>query len=231
MLLQMSTSKNTAMKRFLFGSSMLFIAAALIFMGFKTSDQAMKSNAKSNEAGKKTIVFIRHAKSEWKYEFLHDFDRPLGERGVADAPFMGKVLKKKGIMPDLIIASPSVRTYTTAVTIARQIGYDPENIRLEQSMYRAPKSHYYAAISEVDDSLNTIFVVGHNPATSEIAEELTKKKFDNVVTTGLVAIEFRVDTWDECVAQKGKLLFYDFPKNHPERKEHKKKVKTTKPPK
>ena len=43
----------------------------------------------------KKLFLIRHAKSSWEDFNLDDFDRPLNNRGEKDAPFMGKLLKKK----------------------------------------------------------------------------------------------------------------------------------------
>ena len=41
----------------------------------------------------KNLILIRHAKSSWKHPELSDFERPLNNRGIRDAPFMGKRLK------------------------------------------------------------------------------------------------------------------------------------------
>ncbi|MEI9909506.1 MAG: histidine phosphatase family protein [Bacteroidota bacterium] len=43
----------------------------------------------------KTLILIRHAKSDWSTASLSDFDRPLNERGRKDAPEMAKRLLSK----------------------------------------------------------------------------------------------------------------------------------------
>ena len=58
----------------------------------------------------KKLFLIRHAKSDWSDNTLKDFDRGLNARGLKDAPFIGKFLKNKNIIPDLIISSPALRT-------------------------------------------------------------------------------------------------------------------------
>ena len=75
----------------------------------------------------KKLFLIRHAKSSWEDFNLDDFDRPLNNRGEKDAPFMGKLLKKKKPKPDLIISSPALRTKLTAQIMAKEIGYDEKN--------------------------------------------------------------------------------------------------------
>ena len=43
----------------------------------------------------KTIYLLRHAKSSWDDDSLSDFVRPLNERGLRTAPFMGEVMKRR----------------------------------------------------------------------------------------------------------------------------------------
>ena len=62
----------------------------------------------------KTLYLIRHAKSSWDDSTLTDFERPLNERGINDAPKMGKLLKEKNIIPELLISSPANRAISTA---------------------------------------------------------------------------------------------------------------------
>ena len=45
----------------------------------------------------KQLLIIRHAKSSWDLSGLNDFDRPLNDRGIKDAPTMAKRLLDKNI--------------------------------------------------------------------------------------------------------------------------------------
>jgi phosphohistidine phosphatase len=47
----------------------------------------------------KTLLLLRHAKSDWDDPSLRDFDRPLAARGKRDAPEIGKALRKRGPFP------------------------------------------------------------------------------------------------------------------------------------
>ena len=55
----------------------------------------------------KTLILVRHAKSDWSGDGLPDFDRPLNERGKKDAPAMAARLLDKKIPVDLFIANPA----------------------------------------------------------------------------------------------------------------------------
>ena len=57
----------------------------------------------------KTLILVRHAKSDWNDPFLSDFERTLNSRGMQDAPEMAKRFMNRGVMPELIITSPAVR--------------------------------------------------------------------------------------------------------------------------
>lgn len=63
----------------------------------------------------KHLTLIRHAKSSWGDASLRDFDRPLNERGLGDAPRIGAYLKQRGFpAADEIVSSPALRAKTTA---------------------------------------------------------------------------------------------------------------------
>ena len=68
----------------------------------------------------KTLLLMRHAKSSWKQKDLPDIERPLSSRGEKDAPMMGRMLKKKELIPDLIISSPAVRARQTVEEVAKK---------------------------------------------------------------------------------------------------------------
>ena len=66
----------------------------------------------------KNLYLIRHAKSSWDDPLQDDFDRPLNDRGMRDAPRMGKRLKEKDLHPDMILSSPANRALSTCMQIA-----------------------------------------------------------------------------------------------------------------
>ena len=60
----------------------------------------------------RTLVILRHAKAERPAE-LADADRPLTQRGHADAAAAGAWLAARGYRPDLVLCSPAKRTRQT----------------------------------------------------------------------------------------------------------------------
>jgi phosphohistidine phosphatase len=101
----------------------------------------------------KTVVFCRHAKSDWP-DGVADIDRPLKQRGVDDAQFLGNLLGEKSFQPDLIITSPANRARSTARLIARGISYT-EEIRVEPNVYYEGVGSMLELVKELDPSLNS----------------------------------------------------------------------------
>lgn len=165
-----------------------------------------------NDTNHLVLYLLRHAKSSDADPSLQDFDRPLNDRGFADAPKMGKFLKKSGIKVDLVVASPSVRTTQTIQLIAPELSYAPEAIQWDSTIYRCSSTVLLRAIKNVTNNHRSVLFVGHNPAITQVANELQKDTaFQEVPTCGIVAIQFDTKEWSKISASNGKLLFFERP--------------------
>lgn len=162
----------------------------------------------------KTLWLIRHAKSSWGYEGLADIDRPLNERGYADAHDMARRFKKSG-HSGLIVSSPAIRAVSTALIFARNLGSDPANMLLRQTLYESSTKLYRAVIAGLPDEFREALVFGHNPVIGETANLLAGTHIEALPTTGVIGITFETLTWKQAAETGGKLLLYDFPKNKP----------------
>jgi phosphohistidine phosphatase len=162
----------------------------------------------------KTLILIRHAKSSWENFNLSDFDRPLNDRGLRDAPRMGKRLKEKDLAPDLVISSPANRAHTTCTIISEAIGFPAERIQTEKAIYHADEDQLLAIVQQLPDFADQVMLYGHNPGFTDFANRLTESHIDNIPTCGIVACQLNVITWKDVKWGSGKILFYDFPKNN-----------------
>jgi phosphohistidine phosphatase len=159
----------------------------------------------------KKLFIIRHAKSSWKDESLTDFERPLNKRGEKNAPFMGKYLKQENIFPDLIISSKALRAKTTAEIISSNIGYPLEKIDFSKDIYLKSHSMIIEDIKNLDNKLNIIFLVGHNPDLNILAYNLVNL-IENIPTTGVVEIEFDTNSWKDISNKNSTLKRFVYPK-------------------
>jgi phosphohistidine phosphatase len=160
----------------------------------------------------KSIVFVRHAKSDWSIPGQKDFDRTLNQRGLLDAPRMGKKLMEMGISADYIIASPAERAKATAEFVAEQLQYDIDKIEWVENLYEASLRNVLQEINRLDDAFQTVLIFGHNPTFTHIAEYFTKEPIGNIPTCGMVCVDFDLDSWALISGQTGKMRFFIYPK-------------------
>lgn len=161
----------------------------------------------------KTLVLLRHSKSEEPYVRQKDVERELNGTGISDAIFRGQTLKDKKINFDLFLSSSAKRTIQTAHLVAEQVGYTIRNIQLRDELYLASTRVMLEEINTIDDKFETVLLIAHNPGTSYIAEYLCGENIGNFNTSGAACIEFETDSWQELSQHTGKLLWTDFSKS------------------
>ena len=162
----------------------------------------------------KTLYLVRHAKSSWKYPNLDDFERPLNKRGRKNAPFMGRILKKLKVAPDLVISSPANRAATTARIIADSIDYPLEKIHYNETIYASSEHELIQVIQQLDDAVNQAMLVSHNPAITGLANAIGDTTISNIPTCGVFCVNLNISSWATIGEQRGKLKFFEFPKKH-----------------
>ncbi len=162
----------------------------------------------------KTLVLIRHSKSDWSDPNLTDIERPLNKRGKRDAPFMASLIKEKGLVPDLILTSPAERALQTVKYFVEEFKLDKSKIVIREEIYSLGSLAIRKLISQMDDSHNVIFLFGHNPDLSTLANQLLDVFIENIPTTGIVCIDFDFESWKEILNNKGKLRFFEYPKKY-----------------
>ena len=162
----------------------------------------------------KTLYLVRHAKSSWKYSDLDDFERPLNKRGHKNAPFMGRVLKKLKVTPDLVISSPANRAAMTARIIAAAINYPLKDIRYSATLYELSKNTLTRIVKQIDDSVNKAMIVGHNPTINGLANYIGDQPVGNIPTCGVFCVVLDISSWEKISEHCGRLKFFEFPKKH-----------------
>lgn len=162
----------------------------------------------------KTLTLIRHAKSSWKDPTLRDFDRPLNKRGYRNAPFMGQLLNEKDVKFDRVYSSPARRAIDTAKYICTEIDYDLDRIETDLGLYHADVDDLIDFIGTLDDELNDVALVGHNPALTELTNLLSAEPIDNVPTSGIVFFKVDIEHWRDLGKEKTILSGFEFPKKY-----------------
>ncbi|MCU7550724.1 histidine phosphatase family protein [Chitinophagaceae bacterium LB-8] len=161
----------------------------------------------------KTLLLVRHAKSNWNDPGIDDIDRPLNDRGKADAPIMAKRLKNKGIKIDTFISSPAKRAQRTARFFAEEYGLDKKDIVIADKLYMATPSAFTEAIRDIKNKHDVAILFSHNPGITEFANTLSQVRIDDMPTCSIFAVTANTDTWADFEQSEKSFLFFDYPKN------------------
>lgn len=161
----------------------------------------------------KQLFLIRHAKSSWKEPYDSDFERSLNSRGEHDAPAMGLKLKSLGIAPDLVISSTAKRAKQTAKKICKSIGYDTDAIKWVEKLYHCSPVVFEEVLYELDNDINSVFIVAHNPGITSFANSLSADFFtDNMPTCAVVGAKFHLKQWTDFSIADKQVFLYEYPK-------------------
>ena len=152
----------------------------------------------------KRLLIVRHAKSSWKNGDLTDHERPLKKRGKNDAMKMGKLLKNKKIIPDLIICSTATRAKETAKILSASMKYK-NKITYTDTLYMAEPSDILSAIINCGKKDKTVMVIGHNPGLEALVQILTGK-VESLPTASIAYITLKINNWAEITKSENAKL-------------------------
>tara|TARA_B100001758_G_scaffold42443_1_gene33555 strand:+ start:3711 stop:4205 length:495 start_codon:yes stop_codon:yes gene_type:complete len=143
----------------------------------------------------KKLIIVRHCKSSWSDMSLSDFDRPLNNRGMNDGDLMsGKLLENLSSV-DLLLSSSSNRTVLTSKFFIDKININ--KIKYEDELYHADYKTIINKLKKVDNIINKLMVIGHNPGLTYLVNYFSNIRLNNLPTTGIVIFDFFIDNWKE----------------------------------
>lgn len=160
----------------------------------------------------KQLTLLRHAKSSRKDTSLADFDRPLSKRGREDAPRMGRWLRQREVAPDLLIASPALRTRVTAEVVLEALGLGDDRLLFREEVYEADLERLLEVVHVLDDTCDHVLLVGHNPGLTELWNYLSEGKAKKIPTCGAFSLTMMAASWREVGAGSGTPAFTATPK-------------------
>lgn len=168
----------------------------------------------------KTVLLLRHAKSDWSHKGLSDKERPLAKRGIKAAPKMGKYIAKHNLVPDLIVCSPARRAQQTCELAVSKMNALPRIVTNDALYDFSGEGAYLDAIRSAPDSASTVMLVGHNPTIYYLAQMLAGAGDLNLradmtakfPTAALAVIDFHVERWKNIEPSTGVLADYIKPR-------------------
>ncbi len=163
----------------------------------------------------RVLLLVRHGKSDWGSGVDGDFNRPLAERGRRDAPMMGRLLAKAGLIPDLILSSPAVRAAETTRLMAEAMeGKGSPRVDYVDDFYGCSVSEYVAGIRRVDAGVGVLMLVGHNPTMGEAVSEFASagRMSLDFPTCAVACLDVMAGDWAVFTAGGCSLRFLVVPK-------------------
>ena len=149
----------------------------------------------------RTLVLLRHAKAEHTTG-VADPDRRLTRRGHDDAAAAGAWLAAQGLRPDLVVCSPSRRTRETWRAVASGLGPDAADVPVsdDRRLYTLSRpDDLLPVVTETDDAVRVLLLIGHNPTLSELSELLDPAGGpDGGLRTAGIAVHTVPGGWAAC---------------------------------
>jgi phosphohistidine phosphatase len=169
----------------------------------------------------KRLLIFRHAKAG-PHDEKHDKERALIQRGRDDAALIGRVMRERGDVPDLVLCSSAKRTVETWQNAAPAFGGNPE-VRFLDALYDAPEKSLLRTICSVKEQSPVLLYIGHNPGLENLARMLVRKPTDaaekrrvavmrdKFPTSAVAVIDFDAEAWADIEPGGGTLVEFIAP--------------------
>jgi len=159
----------------------------------------------------KSLLLLRHGKSDWDAPHPTDHKRPLAERGRKGARRVGRFLARVGQPPDLVLSSSATRALDTA-RLASRSGRWRCRVETSDRLYEAASNEILAIVRAVEPEVSRLMVVGHEPTLSVLAGRLVGKARLRFPTAALARIDFEIDEWAAVAFGRGTLVWLVVPR-------------------
>jgi phosphohistidine phosphatase len=142
----------------------------------------------------KTLLVMRHAKSDWGSPLGDDHERPLADRGVKAARRMGCFLTDSGSVPQLVISSTAVRARTTAELAAEAGGWNCPIVTLAD-LYASDPDRVLGVVRGTEDEIERVLIAGHEPTWSTLVTWLIGGGRVRMPTAAVACLDLRHERW------------------------------------
>jgi len=159
----------------------------------------------------KTIILLRHGKSDWDVGQGEDHDRPLAKRGRKAAALMGAVLARVGQVPDRVLTSSAVRARET-VDLAAEAGRWSCPVEVAPEFYGGSPATVLERVRQEDDGASSLVLVGHEPTWSALASDLMGGGILRFPTAAMARLDLEIDGWKAAGSDRGMLVWFLVPR-------------------
>jgi phosphohistidine phosphatase len=163
----------------------------------------------------RTLLLLRHAKSDYPAG-VADHERPLAGRGEREAALAGDWLRAHIPAVDAVLCSTAMRTRQT---LARTRIEAP--VSYVDRLYDATPGALITEINGVDPEVETLLVIGHEPAMSSVALGLATPDGSNSSAaehistkfpTSAIAVLRTAQPWEQLTLSSAALVTFHVPR-------------------
>jgi phosphohistidine phosphatase len=167
------------------------------------------------------LLLLRHAKSRWDRAGADDHERDLNERGVAAAPRVGRLIRARDLVPDLVLCSTATRARRTWELVAAELGREDVPAQHLRTLYLAEPEGMLDLIRRQEPTTRRLMLVGHNPGMHALAQLLAgsgepaalAQLGEKFPTAALARIGLGDGDWRDAKVGGGELLDFWRPRN------------------
>lgn len=160
----------------------------------------------------KTIHLIRHAKSSWDDPRLSDDQRPLSSRGRKDCRLMAPALAELGWRGQHVKCSRATRARQTIAGISDAFPGGELDWQIDAQLYTFSSSEVIRWLRALEDDFDEVTLVGHNPALTDVIDQLAETSFHHLPTCAYVRLDAAVPLWSSLSTGCAQLRHFLKPK-------------------
>ena len=146
------------------------------------------------------LYVMRHGKAE---NTSPDIGRHLSSAGKEDVRRVAAILNDKNIKVDRVIYSSAERAKQTAMIMCDVLNISPENQLDDTRIYNASVSELREVLSDIDNNLESVLIVGHNPGFADLVFTLCEEPVH--LSAGNIAV-IQGDSWEDIRNGNGKFI-------------------------
>ena len=155
---------------------------------------------------------IRHAKSSWDQPNLPDVARSLNNRGIKACKTIAGPILKSGCNFENVFCSIATRAQQTISGINNELSNLNITWKTEKDLYTFSEWHLLNWLSNLEEVINQVVIVGHNPGFTLLANKLGDQPIVKVPTCGYVKIALPIERWADVEFASGRTVVFLKPK-------------------
>lgn len=161
----------------------------------------------------KRVLLLRHGEAERGSADGSDHARAINETGRREAASAGAWIMSHGQTPDAVFCSTALRARQTLEALALPASL-VAGATFSDQLYLAGTGEMLHCLQQVDDTLNRVLLVGHNPGIRDFcvmfAQQGDETALDAVglgfKTAAVAALAFDVPRWADVPGSRGGAL-------------------------